>query len=511
MATVTRENIGHLHDKLIVKVEKDDYLPAFEKALKSHAKSANIPGFRKGMVPSGVIKKMYGKEILGEEVIRLVEEKLTNYLNEEKLPTIGQPLPLEGKKLNFDVNQLADYELEFEIGLKPEINIDLQNIHVTRYKIEVSDETIDEEVKFLRMKNGKKVDVEAIGNKAEDVIDADFKETDEAGNEIEDGFFNTLKDMAMDTFSDTAFDLLSGKKKDDTLIIQLNKAFEGEELEGILDDLGYEIDDKETAEKFAKITINRIHQLQIAPIDETLFETVYPNQEIKTEEEFRAKQRSEFDVLFSKRSTNNLRDQMYHYLMDHIQLEFPEAFLLRLLQVGNEKQKSAEEAEKEYPKFAKQLQWYFISNKFEQDFNITVSKEEQKEYARRRIQTYWGANPNSEEDKDFMDRMTEKLLADKSFIREAHNIILDDKIFELLENHVQIKEEPIGEKDFFEMIRKHDEQHHHENEDEYEDEDDDEYDDEDEFDDEYEIVDEQQREPEPQEGKHEDEQEHHNN
>jgi trigger factor len=450
-------------------VEKDDYLPAFEKALKSHAKSANIPGFRKGMVPSGVIKKLYGKEILNEEVVKVLENQLYNFMKGGQSHIFGQPLPLNETKINFDPNQLTDYEFSFEIGLKPEINIDVKNIQVTRYKIEVSDETINEEVKYLRIKNGKKEDVEAIGKKEEDIIDVDFQETDEDGNDIEDGLSDTLKDITMDTFSDAAFDLLNGKKKDETIVIQLNKAFEGENLEGVLDDLGYEFDDDETAEKFVKITIDRIHQLQIAPIDETLFEAVYPNQEIKTEEEFRAKQRSEFDVLFTKRATTQLHDQIYHYLLEHTQVELPEEFLIRWLQVGSEKEKSAEEAEKAYPNFAKSMRWYLISTQLERDFDIIISEEDMKNYARRHIQSHWGGDYSKEEDTSWIDKFAEKFLDSKAFIRDAHDFILGEKLFLQLENHVQIKEEPIGEKDFFEMIRKHDEQHHHEDDDdEYE-------------------------------------------
>src|SRR5439155_21548426 len=124
MATVTRENIGLLTDKLVVKVEKDDYLPSFEKAIKNYSKQANIPGFRKGMVPLGMVKKMYGSSVFADEVIKSVEKKLSDYMESEKLEIFAQPLPLpENDVRKFDMNQPSEYAFSFEVGLKPEFTI----------------------------------------------------------------------------------------------------------------------------------------------------------------------------------------------------------------------------------------------------------------------------------------------------------------------------------------------------------------------------------------------------
>src|SRR5579863_3392269 len=147
MATVTRENISPLNDKITVKLAKDDYLPSFEKALKEYGKKANIPGFRKGMVPVGVIKKMYGNSVLTDEVLRTVEKELTNYMVSEKLDIFAQPLPLpENDARQIDVNTPAEYAFAFEVGLKPDFTIaDLGKAKLTRYKIELTDQLINDE------------------------------------------------------------------------------------------------------------------------------------------------------------------------------------------------------------------------------------------------------------------------------------------------------------------------------------------------------------------------------
>lgn len=127
MATVIRENIGNLTDKLTVQISKDDYLKNFEQSLKKYAKSANIPGFRKGMVPAGMIKKMYGQSVFGDEVLRTVETKLNEYLTKEQLEIFAQPLPINIAENNLDMNNPTDYAFAFEVGLKPNFTVDTKH------------------------------------------------------------------------------------------------------------------------------------------------------------------------------------------------------------------------------------------------------------------------------------------------------------------------------------------------------------------------------------------------
>ena len=165
MSTVVRENIGLLTDKLTVKVTKDEYFPSFEKKLKEYSKTANIPGFRKGMVPTGMIKKMYGPSIFNEEVLKSVEKKLYAYLNEEKPDIFAQPLPLESEFSKLDFNNLSDYEFAFEIGLKPAFELpNFSKESLTNHKVDVSDDMINEEISRMQIKGGKMTEPEVIDN-----------------------------------------------------------------------------------------------------------------------------------------------------------------------------------------------------------------------------------------------------------------------------------------------------------------------------------------------------------
>src|SRR5688500_7183784 len=148
MATITKENIAVLHDKLTVKLEKTDYLPSFEKALKEYGKKANIPGFRKGMVPADLIKKMYGPSLFTDEVLRSVDRELVGYLQQDKLDIFAQPLPMEVDINQLDVNNPADYTFHFEVGMKPDFSLaDLGKAPITRYVVDVTDEMINNEIR----------------------------------------------------------------------------------------------------------------------------------------------------------------------------------------------------------------------------------------------------------------------------------------------------------------------------------------------------------------------------
>src|SRR4051812_15124135 len=158
MATVTRENIGLLNDKITVKVSQGDYLPNFDKTVKQLSKTANIPGFRKGMVPVGMVKKMHGQALFTEEILKTVEKELTGYLQKEKLEIFAQPLPLDSDSSKLDQYKPSDYDFSFEIGLKPAFNItplEEGKTTLTRYKIKATPEMVNEELERLQMKGGK--------------------------------------------------------------------------------------------------------------------------------------------------------------------------------------------------------------------------------------------------------------------------------------------------------------------------------------------------------------------
>ena len=184
MASIKRENIGLLNDKLTVNLTPTDYLGGFEAILKKHAKTANIPGFRKGMVPASMIKKMYGQSVFTDEVLKKVEAELNQYLSAEKIEIFAQPLPLDSQLANMDFNNPGTYDFAFEIGLKPNFEIKTKDIKVKRYKVAVTDEMIQNEVDRIQTRNGKMTEPETADSE-ENVLNVTFIESDKDGNEVE--------------------------------------------------------------------------------------------------------------------------------------------------------------------------------------------------------------------------------------------------------------------------------------------------------------------------------------
>lgn len=458
MATVTRENIGLLNDKITVKVAKEDYLPSFEKALKNYSKNANIPGFRKGMVPAGMIKKMHGQSVFTDEVLRTVEKELTNYMTSEKLEIFAQPLPLaENDARQLNVNEPAEYAFAFEIGLKPEFSIpDLGKEKAIRYKVNITDEMINDEVDRLRLRHGKMTEPETVTGD-DNVLNVTFIESDEQGNEVENG---VKKDnsLLVKYFAEGYRPGLIGKKKDDVEVLQLNNAFEEKEREWILNDLGFDKHDAAAASKYFKMLITKVGFVEKAALDEEFFNTAFPGKGLKTEAEFRDAVKADIQSYWDKQSSNHLQHEVYHILLDHTQITFPESFLKRWIQQGGEEPKSEAQAEHEFPGFANQLKWTLIIDKLVRENNIEVKPEDIQAFAKQQLFGYMGMNVMDEE-QPWIAEYVNRMMKDRKFVEDAYHRIQTEKVFAWADAQVNATEKPVSVDEFTKELEKH--QHHH--------------------------------------------------
>jgi len=451
MATITRENISLLNDKLTITLSKADYLDDFEKSLKKYAKSANIPGFRKGMVPAGLVKKMYGQGVFGEQVLRKVEEELNKYMQQEQLDIFAQPLPMGQQNPQLDMNQPGDYQFEFEIGLKPTIELKPEQLKVTRYVVNVTDAMIQQEVERWQKRNGERTEPDTIGHQ-DNVLQVSFTEIDAAGQSVENGVQKDTSLLVSDFNSATQSQLM-GKKKEESIDITLASAFDEAACKAVLSELGMQEDQKELS---LRVTIKKITQIIPAELNEELFKKVFPDQEITTEEAFRSAVKDTIAAHFASQARNQVYDQIYHALVDHTPLSFPENFLKRWIQQGGEQPKTPEQAEKEYPTFEKQLKWTLISNQLIQDNKIEVSPEDIKDFAKMQLFNYMGGQINMMgENAQWVEDYANRMLQDKKFVEDSYHRISTDKMFQHLETLVNAVEETISQEDFEAK------QHHH--------------------------------------------------
>jgi len=244
-----------------------------------------------------------------------------------------------------------------------------------------------------------------------------------------------------------------GKKKEDSVTIQIGKAFEEKELDIILADLGLTKDD---ADKYFKVLITKVGIVEKAPLDETLFTVTYPNQTITNEAEFREAIKKDIEGYYDQQARNQVHDQIYHALIDNTKMEFPTAFLKRWLQNGGEKQRTEEEAEKEYPVFQDQLKWTLISTQLIAEHKIEVGAEDLKGFAKQQLMSYMGGQLGALGDNDqWMEDYANRMMQDRKFVEDSYHRISTDKLFQAVEATVTAKEEKITAEKFADKLQNH--------------------------------------------------------
>ena len=453
MANVTRENLSVLNDKITVTLSKEDYLAGFEKSLKKYAKTANIPGFRKGMIPSGLIKKMYGQSVFSEEVMRQVEKSLLDYLENAKVDIFAQPLPLENNSPTLDMNNPTDYSFSFEIGLKPEVAIDVTKLNVKQYQVTVTDEMVEQEIDRLQVHNGKMTEPETVTGD-DNVLNVKFVETDNEGNDLESGITKE-NSLLVKYFTEKFRKNLIGKKAGDTVDLQLKKAFDDKEMEFILSDLGLEKGKKEEESKYFKLHITKVGLVERPELNEAFFETVYPGKAIATTDEFKKAVKSEIDNYYEAQVLNQVHDQIYHQLLAHANFQFPDSFLKRWLQVSGAKPKTNEEVETEFPTFKEQLKWTLISNQLRVEHKIEVLPDDIRNLAKQQLLQYLGGQINMGDNQQWVEDYANRMMQDRKFMEDSYHRIATEKMFTAVAEKVKKTEEAISAEDFAAKLHHH--------------------------------------------------------
>jgi len=456
MATVTQQDVAPLHKHLNVTINKEDYLPTFEKSLKEYGKKANIPGFRKGMVPSGLIKKMYGSSLFVDEVLKTVDKEVFQYLESEKLDIFAQPLPVEMNLGQLDVNNPNNYTFTFEVGMKPDFQLpDLSKENVKRYKVTVTEEMVSEELERLRTRYGNMTEPETVSNE-ENVLNVTFTETDAQGNNLAGGLTKD-NSLLVKYFSEGFRSSLLGKKVGDTFQVNLDEAFEGKEKEWVVNDLGI---DSASGRHF-NLSITKIGLVEPRELNEEFFAQLFPNEDVKTEDAFRDRIRQELEKQWDTESRNQLQHTLYHVLLDHTHLDLPQDFLKRWVktQGENNTQKTDEQVEQEFPGFLNQLKWTVISDKLIKDNEIQVQPDEIRQFAKQQLLGYMGMQTLDEEQqwvRDYIDRM----MKDRKYVEDAYNRLQTQKLFDWAETKVNAVETPVTKEEFIHMNEEHQHVHH---------------------------------------------------
>ncbi len=459
MPTVTRENIGLLNDRISVTVNKDDYYPSFEKALKHYARTANIPGFRKGMVPAGVIRKMHGPSVFADEVLRSIERNLMDYLRQEKLDIFAQPLPSEDNSAEgINMDHAVDYTFNFEVGLKPAFEVaDLKKAHVTLHKVDVTEAMIDEELDRLRTRLGKMQEPEAVTSE-DNVLNVSFQACDADGNATE-GAPVKENSLLVKYFSAPWQQKLMGAKKDDSFTLTLKDAFGDKEQDWLAGDLGLDKNDADAMERPFRMSVAKVGLVEKRELNEEFFKEAYPNKEIATEAELRDTLRNDIEEYWNKQSRSHLQHELYHVLNEKTEMQFPEPFLRRWLQTGGgEEPKSPEQVEAEFPTFRDQLRWTLVSDRIVNEQQLNVTPDEMRAYLKQQVLGYFGGM-NMGGDMGWLDSYVDRMMKDEQQLESNYRRLLTEKVFEWAEKQVTPTEKKTTVDEFLKLQEAHAHEH----------------------------------------------------
>ena len=442
---ITRENIDDLNAVLKVKIEKTDYETKVEEVLKDHRKKANIKGFRPGMVPIGLVKKMYGKAVLIDEINKIVTENIQKYLTDEKIEILGDPIPKADDQQKIDFDTQEDFTFSFELGLAPVIDLKLsKKIKINQYEI-----IIDEKMKSDYLDNYTRRYGElrkADHTEEKDVIKGKIEAIDKDGNVIPDGPSVEETSLGIDIIKEKKIKKqFIGKSQNDTIDFNLKKAYPNDtEIAGILHKKKEEV--AGIQENF-RFTINEIIRFHPAELGKELFNRIYGEGVVNSKEEFMKKIEDEIAINLKRESDYKLMMDLKTLVIEKTDFQLPEEFLKKWLIKVNEKT-TPEQIEKEFDSFRKDLKWQLIRNKVAHDNEVKISEEELLKEAenitRYQFQQYGLFYATDEQ----ISNYAKETLKREDDAKRIADKILEEKVILLMKELVKIEDKSVTVEEF---------------------------------------------------------------
>jgi trigger factor len=436
---IQKEQIDELNAIVKVAITKDDYSDKVDKILKDYKKQANIPGFRKGQVPMGLIKKQYGKAVLVDEVNKLLQDNLNKYLTEEKLDVLGNPLPKQQDNFNWDGE---DFSFEFELGLAPSFEVALKTKKpVIHYKIVADKKMIDEQVDRIRKQYGKLVSKSQIGKT--DELTGIFKNEEEGIDHKSTLEMSKLK-------SKKAIDSLLGKKAGDTVILKTKGLFKEDYfLSGAL---GIQRDKVEKLNIEVSFAIEEINERESAALDQELFDKLFGKDVITSEKELRERIKEDSEKQFEQQADQKLLNDVTERLIETIKFDLPAGFLKKWIQTTGERPLSEEEANDEYEKSEKGLRYQLIEGKIIKDNGVEIQFDELKEFAKGFIKSqmaqYGQLNPQEEE----LDNIASRVLSNQEEVKRLSEQLMSQKLLALYKEKANLKKKEVTYDNFVKEV-----------------------------------------------------------
>jgi trigger factor len=442
---ITKVNVDDLNAVLKIQVEKADYEGNVEKVLRDYRKKANIKGFRPGMVPIGLVKKMYGRAVQIDEVNKVVTDNIQKYLADEKVEILGDPLPRTDDQEKIDFDTQESFSFSFDLGLSPSFEIKLgKKNKVIYYEIGADEKMKNDYLENYTRRYGKfeKADL----SEEKDVLKGRIETIDSIGNPVPEGISADDTTLSIDVIKDKKIKKqFVGKSEKDSVDFDLRKTFPNDfEIAGLLKKQKEEVTEINGDFRF---TINEISRFRQAEINQELFDRIYGEGIVNSEEEFRKKVEEEINTNLKNESNYKLSIDLKKLAMDKTEFQLPENFLKRWLVKVNEKT-TEEQVEKEFDNFRNDLKWQLIRNKIARMNEIKITEEELLKEAenitRYQFQQYGLFYANEEQ----VTNYAKETLKKEEDAKRIADKILEEKVIGLLKEMVKLDSKTVTIEEF---------------------------------------------------------------
>lgn len=448
---VSFQNIDKVSGLLTVKLEKADYQEKVDKSLKTFRQKAQIPGFRKGMVPMSLVKKMYGKSVIAEEVNKLLSEKVYDYIKSNNVNMLGEPLPNEEKQQVIDFDTMEEFEFVFDIALAPEFKAEVSNTDkVDYYTIEITDEMVENQVKAYTQRNGKYDQVSAYEDN--DMLKGLIAELDENGNTKEGGI-QVEGAVLMPSYmkNDEQKAIFANAKVNDVLVFNPNAAYDGHDAE-IVSLLKIEKEAAAEMKSNFSFQVEEITRFVPGDLNQELFDQVFGKDAVKTEEEFRAKVKEGIAAQFVADSDYKFLIDARKMLMEKVgKLEFPDALLKRIMLLNN-KEKGEEFVAENYEKSVEELTWHLIKEQLVKDNEIKVEQEDVINMAKDATKAQFAQYGMMTVPEDILENYAQEMLKKKENVDGLVGRVVEAKLATALKAKVTLNNKTVSMEEFNKMF-----------------------------------------------------------
>ena len=449
---VSMQNVDQVSALLTVNIEKADYQERVEKLLKKYRQQVNMPGFRKGMVPMSLIKKQFGKSAMAEEVDKLMQDAVNNYIRENKVNMLGMPLPNDEKMQTIDFDTQENFEFVFDIALAPEFKAEVtEQDTLDYYTIAVSDEMVNSQVDMYAQRAAKYEKVEEYQDR--DMVKGLIAELDENGNTKEGGI-QVEGAVMMPSYmkNDEQKAIFANAKVNDVLVFNPNAAFEGNEAE--LSSL-LKITREEVAEMKSNFSyqVEEITRAVPAAVDQALFDQVFGEGAVTSEEEFRGKIKAGIAAQFEADSNYKFLLDARTYLMNKVgKLQFPDALLKKIMLLNNE-DKGESFVEENYEKSLEELTWHLIKEQLVEAFEIKVEQADILEIAKENTRMQFAQYGMMSLPEEMLENYAKEMLKKKENVEGLVNRAVESKLAAALKGKATLNNKEVSMEEFNNLLK----------------------------------------------------------